>query len=45
MAQRAAEALQDRDVTAVVASPLERAQETAQPIAAAFDLPVAWTSG
>ena len=29
-----------KDVVRVVASPLERAQETAVPIAAAFDLPV-----
>ena len=40
MAHDAAEALRGRDVTAVVASPLQRAQETAAPIAAAFDLPV-----
>ena len=43
MAQRVAETLleQRRDVVAVVASPLERAQETAAPIAAAFGLQVA----
>ncbi|HET8971401.1 MAG TPA: histidine phosphatase family protein [Candidatus Nanopelagicales bacterium] len=35
MAQRAAEATADRDVTVVTASPLERAQQTAAPIAAA----------
>jgi broad specificity phosphatase PhoE len=29
-----------RDVVAVIASPLQRAQETATPIAAAFDLPI-----
>lgn len=40
MAHDAADALRDRDVTAVVASPLQRAQETAAPIAAAFGLPV-----
>lgn len=40
MAQAAADALRDRDVTHVVASPLERAQETAAPIAAAHRLPV-----
>jgi len=34
MAERAAEALADRDVTVVVSSPLERAQQTATPIAA-----------
>jgi broad specificity phosphatase PhoE len=32
--------LADRDIVYVVASPLERAQETAAPIAAAHDLPV-----
>ena len=40
MAHDAAAALRDRDVTAVVASPLQRAQETAGPIAAVFDLPI-----
>jgi broad specificity phosphatase PhoE len=40
MAVRAAEALADRDVTVVVASPLERAQQTAEPLAAAHDLRV-----
>lgn len=40
MAVRAAEALAGRDVAVVTASPLDRAQETATPIAAAFDLPV-----
>ncbi|MBI1378938.1 MAG: histidine phosphatase family protein [Frankiales bacterium] len=34
MAERAAEALADRDVTVVVSSPLERAQQTAAPVAA-----------
>ncbi len=38
MADRAAEALAKRDVVAVISSPLERAQETAAPIAARFDL-------
>ncbi len=33
-------ALADRDIAAVVASPLQRAQETAAPIAAMHDLPV-----
>jgi broad specificity phosphatase PhoE len=33
MAERAAEALADRDVAAVVSSPLERAQQTAAPVA------------
>ena len=41
MAKAAAEALKDRDVTYVVASPLERAQETAAPIAAEFELETA----
>jgi len=41
MAKAAAEALAKRDVTYVVASPLERAQETAAPIAAEFGLEVA----
>ncbi len=40
MAHAVAEALRSRDVVAVVASPLQRAQETAAPIAAAFDVPV-----
>jgi broad specificity phosphatase PhoE len=38
MAERAAEALADRDVSVVVSSPLERAQQTAAPIAAKHDL-------
>ncbi len=41
MAKAAASALASRDVTHVVASPLERAVQTAEPIAAQFDLPVA----
>ena len=41
MAKAAAEALARRDVTYVVSSPLERAQETAVPIAAEFKLEVA----
>ncbi|MBC7374197.1 MAG: histidine phosphatase family protein [Frankiales bacterium] len=40
MARDAAAALRGRDVTAVVASPLQRAQETAQPIAAVFDVAI-----
>lgn len=40
MALDAAAALKGRDVTEVVASPLQRAQETAEPIAAAFGLPI-----
>lgn len=40
MAQRVAAHLADRDIAAVVASPLERAQQTAAPLAAAFDLPI-----
>lgn len=38
MAERAAEALRDRDVALVVSSPLERAQQTAAPLAEAFGL-------
>lgn len=41
MAERVADRLSDRDVTYVVSSPLERAQETATPIAAAHGLEVA----
>lgn len=41
MAQRVADHLADADIAHVGASPLERAQETAQPIADAHDLPVA----
>jgi len=40
MAHDAAEALRDRDVTVVIASPLQRAQETAGPIAEVFGLPI-----
>ena len=38
MAERVADHLSGRDITHVVASPLERAQETAAPIAAAHGL-------
>ena len=41
MAVRAAEALKDRDVTRLVSSPLERAQQTAAPLAEALGLEVA----
>lgn len=41
MAKAAAEALGSRDVTHVVASTLERAVQTAEPIAAQFGLPIA----
>jgi len=41
MAKADAQALAERDVTYVVASPLERAQETAEPIAAQFGLEIA----
>lgn len=41
MADRVGEHLADRDITYVVSSPLERAQETAVPIAAAHGLEVA----
>ena len=40
MAQRAAEALADRDIARVVASPLDRAQETASPIAEVHGLEI-----
>lgn len=40
MAQRAAAALASHDITAVIASPMERAQQTAQPIADAHGLPI-----
>ena len=40
MAQRAAEALSDRDVVEVVASPLERAVQTATPVAASHGLQI-----
>ncbi|MGV9669354.1 histidine phosphatase family protein [Gordonia sp. NPDC003504] len=39
-ARKVAESLADHDITAVFASPLQRAQETATPIAAAHDLPI-----
>ncbi len=39
-AEAVAQALADRDIVAVVASPLQRAQETAAPIAARHGLPV-----
>jgi broad specificity phosphatase PhoE len=41
MADAAAKSLADRDITYVVSSPLERARETAAPIAKAFGLDVA----
>lgn len=40
MAQRVADATKNRDITHVVASPLDRAQETAQPVAAAHSLEI-----
>jgi broad specificity phosphatase PhoE len=40
MAERVAEYFRDRDVVHVRSSPLERAQETATPIAEAFGLPI-----
>ena len=40
MAERIAESLAGRDITAVVASPLERAQETAKPTAERFGLEI-----
>jgi broad specificity phosphatase PhoE len=39
-AQAVADALADRDIVAVIGSPLQRAQETATPIAARYNLPV-----
>lgn len=44
-AKTVAEALADHDVAAVVASPLLRAQQTAEPIAAEHDLPVGTDDG
>ena len=41
MAKAAADFLAGRDVTLLLSSPLERARETAEPIAAQFGLPVA----
>lgn len=40
MAKRVAETLKDRDITHVISSPLERAQETAQPSADALGLAI-----
>ncbi|GLY98306.1 histidine phosphatase family protein [Actinoplanes sp. NBRC 103695] len=40
MAKAAADVLKDRDVTHLVASPLERAQETAEPFAAQYKLDI-----
>jgi broad specificity phosphatase PhoE len=40
MTERVAEHLQGRDIVHLVSSPLERAQETAAPLAEAFGLPV-----
>ena len=39
-AEKVAGTLADHDITAVFASPLQRAQETATPIAAAHGLPI-----
>jgi broad specificity phosphatase PhoE len=41
MAKAVAESIADKDITHIVASPLERAQQTAEPAAAQFKLPVA----
>jgi len=41
MAVRAADALSDRDVTLVVSSPMERAQQTAAPVSDRHGLPIA----
>jgi len=40
MAVRAADALESNDITLVVSSPMERAQQTAAPVAARHELPV-----
>lgn len=40
MAQRVADSIGDRDITHLAASPLERAQQTAQPLADALGLPI-----
>ena len=40
MAERVAKAITDRDITYLACSPLERAQETAAPLAEALGLPV-----
>jgi broad specificity phosphatase PhoE len=40
MAKAAAQALADRDLTYVVTSPLERARQTAEPVAAQFELSI-----
>lgn len=40
MAEAAARSLADRDIVAVVSSPLERARQTAEPVATRFGLPV-----
>ena len=40
MARDAAQALRGRDITVVVASPLQRAQETARPLAELYGLPI-----
>lgn len=40
MAERVAEVTADRDIAAVISSPLERAQETAAPVAATHAVPV-----
>lgn len=41
MAERAAKAVTDRDIARLVSSPLERARETAAPVATALKLPIA----
>jgi len=40
MADRAAQALQGRDIAAVISSPMERAQQTATPVATVHGLPI-----
>jgi broad specificity phosphatase PhoE len=40
MADRAAAALADRDIAAVISSPMERAQQTAHPLSTVLDVPI-----
>lgn len=40
MAHRAADALRGNDISHVISSPMERAQQTATPVAAAHELPI-----
>ncbi len=40
MAQRVAEHLRDHEIATIIASPMERAQQTAEPLASVHDLPI-----